>query len=79
MSCGAPGVNRGTADPETRMENPRGHGEIWVQGAGLGNLQQTEATFRARLVTLAWDFEGPWLRTETSASFSRANCLRVAS
>lgn len=71
MSYGAPRASTvRIVDPETRMENPAGTvGEIWVQGdnVGLGywrNPQQTEATFRARLVTPSpGTSEGPWLRT----------------
>lgn len=71
VSYGAPRASTvRIVDPETRMENPAGTvGEIWVQGdnVGLGywrNPQQTEATFRARLVTPSpGTSEGPWLRT----------------
>lgn len=71
VSYGAPRASTvRIVDPETSMENPAGTvGEIWVQGdnVGLGywrNPQQTEATFRARLVTPSpGTSEGPWLRT----------------
>jgi fatty acid CoA ligase FadD28 len=57
-------------DPETRTECPAGTtGEIWVHGDNVavgywGKPQETEQTFRAKLVaSSAGTPEGPWLRT----------------
>jgi fatty acid CoA ligase FadD28 len=57
-------------DPETRTECPEGTtGEIWVHGDNVavgywGKLQETEQTFRAKLVDpSAGTPEAPWLRT----------------
>jgi long-chain fatty acid adenylyltransferase FadD28 len=57
-------------DPETRTECPKGTtGEIWVHGDNVamgywGKPQETEETFRAKLVDpSAGTPEGPWLRT----------------
>jgi long-chain fatty acid adenylyltransferase FadD28 len=57
-------------DPETRTECPEGTpGEIWVHGGNVamgywGKPQETEQTFRAKLVDpSAGTPEDPWLRT----------------
>jgi fatty acid CoA ligase FadD28 len=57
-------------DPDTSIECPAGTaGEIWVHGDNVAmgywrKMQETEATFKARLVTpSAGTPEGPWLRT----------------
>ncbi len=70
VACGRPtGQEIAIVDPATRVRLEGGHvGEIWLRGPNIGrgywkNPDQSQATFRATLVSDASDSEHGWLRT----------------